>query len=434
MTDWVWRGSQVRISTCRGIRRRDFLRVIPAAGIAAGMLGWPDLMATQAQVLRRRGKACILLWMQGGPSQFETFAPCPSHAHGGETKAIATSVPGLQIAADLPQTAKVMEHVCLVRSMTSKEGSHPRATFLLHTGYLPNPSVRHPAFASNVIHQLANAAAELPAYVQIGRNRGGLAIGAGLLGVDYDPFVLSDPIRPPDNTQPQVPERRFRRRLGLLSQLDGQFRKADVSSEAQDHKKLYDRAARMMLSSHMSAFDLQREPERVRQAYGSSPFASGCLLARRLIAAGVTFVEVSLGNWDTHQDNFNQSRQLCGQLDQPYAQLIQDLKQRGMLDDTLVVWMGEFGRTPRINPRAGRDHFPRAFTVALAGGGVRGGQVVGATDAGGTTVTERPVTVPDLFRTFCSILRVDPDHENMSPIGRPIKVVDEGEVVREVVG
>ena len=430
MSDHLVRQTDVTLRARQGMRRRDFLRWIPAASVAAGTLRWTDLVAAEAPRLRKQGKACILLWMQGGPSQFETFAPCPDHANGGDTKAIETAVSGIRIAENLPETAKVMNDICVVRSMTSKEGSHPRASFLLRTSYLPNPSVRHPSFGSNVTQQLGDAATELPSYVRIGRSRFG--VGGGLLGVDYDPFVLGDPSRPPENTSLQTGERRFRRRLALLNELDEKFEQQGATLEAGNHQKLYRRASRMMLSSDMSAFDLEEEPQRGRDAYGTSDFAAGCLMARRLVEAGVTFVEVSLGNWDTHRDNANRSRELCIQMDQPYAQLLRDLRQRGLLDDTLVVWMGEFGRTPRINARGGRDHFPRAFSLALAGGGVRGGQIVGATDAGGTTVTDRPVTVPDLFQTLCHVLDVDPDHENMTALGRPIRIVEGGTVVREI--
>src|SRR5690606_22166127 len=184
----------------------------------------------------------------------------------------------------------------------------------------------------------------------------------------------------------------------------------------------------------MEAFDLDREPKNVREAYGEGQFAAGCLLARRLIEHGVTFVEVGSGGWDTHDDNFNRTKNLTGQIDQPMAQLVIDLKQRGLLDDVLVVWMGEFGRTPKINGRSGRDHYPRAFNVALAGCGVRGGQVIGTTDKSGSTVEERPVQVKDLFASIYTLLGIDPEHENMSHIGRPIKLVDEGAAVEELWG
>jgi uncharacterized protein (DUF1501 family) len=188
----------------------------------------------------------------------------------------------------------------------------------------------------------------------------------------------------------------------------------------------------MILSPEMKAFDLAKESDTMREAYGQHSFGAGCLLARRLVESGVTFVEVVSSGWDTHDDNFNRSKKLAEEVDKPFAMLISDLKQRGMLDKTLIIWMGEFGRTPVINARAGRDHYPRAFNVALAGGGIRGGRVIGETDESGTTITDRPVSVSDLFQTFCKSLHIDADKENMSPIGRPIKVVDGGEPVGEL--
>jgi hypothetical protein len=423
------RQTAVAIDRRGAVRRRDFLKTISAAGAAAGMLAWSDVMTLQADELRRRGKACILLWMQGGPSQFETFAPAPGHENGGETKAISTSVPGIQIAENLPNVAKAMEHLCLIRSMTGREGSHPRATYLMHTGYLPTASVKYPSFGANAAHQLGDPASELPGFVRIGPGRD--SGGGGLLGVNYDPFVIAQAGRAPNNSEVAVPERRFERRLQLLHSLEEGFAATAAPREVADHRSLYEQTARMVLSPRMETYDLSREPEKVRTAYGDSPFGRGCLLARRLIETGVTFVEVTDGNWDTHQDNFAGCRTRCQSIDQPFAALLNDLHNRGMLDDTLVIWMGEFGRTPRINPRAGRDHYPRAFSMALAGGGVKGGQVIGRTDAGGTTVEERPVAIPDLFRTFCRALAIDADRENMSSIGRPIKVVDGGEAVME---
>lgn len=417
----------------RGIlRRRDFLRGISLAGAAAGTLSWSDVLSLEAAELRQQGMSCILLWMAGGPSQFETFSPKPNHENGGEAKAIATSVPGIEIGENLPETAKVMEEICLIRSMNSREGSHPRATFLMHTGYLPTASVKYPSFGSTVAHQLADPQFDLPSFVRIGGGRG--SPGGGLLGVEFDPFVMASAERAPDNTALPTSETRYRRRLGLLDKLEQEYAQDGGEREVQNQRKLYDKASKMVLSPRMNAFDIQREPESVRAAYGDSPFAAGCLLARRLVETGVTFVEVQMNGWDTHQDNAAQTARLCGQIDQPYAQLLRDLRQRGLLDNTLVLWMGEFGRTPRINPRGGRDHYPRAFNVALAGGGVKGGQVIGATDAGGSMVEARPVGVSDLFRTLCHSLKINANHENMSSIGRPIKIVDGGEVVTEVFG
>ncbi|MEM1304790.1 MAG: DUF1501 domain-containing protein, partial [Planctomycetota bacterium] len=212
----------------------------------------------------------------------------------------------------------------------------------------------------------------------------------------------------------------------------GSFGAEQAPDVVADHRKLVEASSEMILSPKMDTFDIGREPQSVRDRYGAGKFADGCLLARRLIEAGVTFVEVALNGWDTHQDNFAKTKDLCGQLDQPMAALIRDLRSRGMLDDTLVIWMGEFGRTPRINARTGRDHYPKAFNVALAGGGIRGGQVIGATDPSGAKVTERPVTPKDLYQTIYTALGIDPEHENESLIGRPIKLVDEGSPVAEV--
>jgi hypothetical protein len=421
---------QTDIQIRRGnVRRRDFLKAIPLAAVAAGALSWRDGVVASAAELRKQGKACILLWMQGGPSQFETFSPLPGHANGGETKAIPTSVSGIEIAENLPKIAEQMEHLCVIRSLTSKEGSHPRANYLMHTGYLPTATVKYPTLGSIAARELGETASELPSFVRIGANP--FSGGAGLLGVDYDPFVVQAAGRPPENTTLPTSAERYQRRLSLLDRLERDYAAAGGKQAVPDHQKVYAQAARMITSPQMKAFDLAAEPEQAREAYGSGPFAQGCLLARRLIESGVTFVEVNLGNWDTHQDNFARTKTLCGQLDQPMAALVADLKQRGMLEDTLVVWTGEFGRTPRINPNTGRDHYPRAFNGVLAGGGIRGGQVIGRVDARGEGVEDRPVSVNDFLQTVCHSLGIDATKENMSSIGRPIKIVDGGEVVTE---
>ena len=415
--------------------RRDFLKTISlgalAGSVGGGLLNWTDLVTAQAAELRQRGMACILLWMQGGPSQFETFSPKPNHANGGETKAISTSVPGIQIAEHYPLLAKQMQDVAIIRSVTSREGAHPRAQILMHSGYLPMASVKYPTLGSIVSHELADAASQLPSFVRIGGVRNGG--GAGFLGVEYDPFDIFNPSAPPTNTSLPTDVTRYQNRLKLLDQLEANAT-GTTSPEAAEHQKLYQRATKMILSPDMKAFELTKESDKTRDAYGRTNFGSACLLARRLIESGVTFVEVGLDGWDTHQDNFDRTTKLAGTVDQPFAVLIADLKQRGMLDKTLVIWMGEFGRTPNINANAGRDHFPKAFNVALAGGGIRGGQVIGETDSGGADIKDRPVPVNDLFQTFCKSLGMKAAKENMSPIGRPIKIVDGGKPVNELFG
>lgn len=416
---------QLAVDRRQVVGRRDFLRVLSAASAAGGALGFTDLLSLKADDLRRQGTACILLWMQGGPSQFETFDPKPGHANGGETKAIATSVPGIQLSENLPKLATVADRLAIARSMTTREGEHQRATYLMHTAYLPMASVKYPAMGSVVAKEAPRADCELPSFVRIGQ--GLVTAGGGFLGTQYDPFVVGAAGRLPENTRPTTDGSRFDRRLNLLSRLQA----AQAGSSTGEHEKLYANASRMIKSAQMEAFDLDREPESVRSAYGSGPYSSACLLARRLVESGVTFVEAVLGNWDTHLDNFTRSRALCDQLDQPFAALVTDLAQRGMLDKTLVVWMGEFGRTPRINPRAGRDHYPRAFSAVLAGGGVRGGQIIGSTEDGGEAIKDRPVTEKDLFQTIYQVLGVNSRKEYMSPIGRPIKPVDGGQPVAE---
>jgi hypothetical protein len=414
------------------IERRNFLKTISLAGLGLGVASFTDALAASADELRQQGMACILLWMQGGPSQFETFDPKPSHANGGETKAISTNVPGIEISENLPEVAQVMDKLCVIRSLNSKEGSHPRATYLMHTGYLPTASIKYPTLGSLVAHEIGDQSLDLPSFVRIGNGR--LGDSAGFMGAKYDPFMMPAAGRLPENTTVVGGKDRYQRRLSLLSNLEADFADKGGKNVVEDHRSVYESAAKMVLSPRMDVFDLSKESPDARELYGNSPFGQGCLLARRLVESGITFVEVVAGNWDTHDNNFERSKELCGQIDRPFAALVKDLAQRGMLDRTLVVWMGEFGRTPRINGRSGRDHYPRAFCGALAGGGVKGGQVIGKTSPGGETVVDRPVSVSDMLRTVCHSLKIDADKENMSNIGRPIRVVDGGETVKEAFG
>jgi uncharacterized protein (DUF1501 family) len=430
-----WRHeSEVRFGR-RGLHRRDFLRAT-VGGAALASLGWTERVSLAAETLRRGGKRCVLLYMEGGPSQFETFDPKPGRSTGGEAATIGTSIPGVRFAENLPELAKQMGDIALVRSMTSREGSHPRAQYLMHHGYLPMGATQFPTLGANVTERLgaagvADAGLELPGFVRIG-GRGSSSGGGGLLGVEYDPLVVDDPSQPPRNSRPTTADARFRRRIDLLQRLESDFGAIEGADLVDQHRKLVDAASDMILSPQMKAFDVAAEPAAVRAAYGTGKFADGCLLARRLLESGVSFVEVNLGGWDTHLDNHSRVTGLCEQMDRPAAQLLRDLKDRGMLDSTLVIWMGEFGRTPKINARGGRDHYPKAFSAWLAGCGVRGGQVIGATDDDGREVIERPVTPKDLHQTIYAALGIDSSYENQSAGGRPLKLVDEGAVVEGV--
>lgn len=412
------------------VGRRSFLRHV-AVGAAA--LSWQDRLAIEASELRKRGMACILLYMRGAPSQFETFDPKPGVETGGPTQAIETAVSGIRIAEGWEKVAAQMKDIALVRSLTNgKEGNHDRAVYQLHTGYLQSGTVRHPSLGAIAAAELGSADFDLPHFVNIGHRSG--VIGSGYLGMSFSPFGLVDPTKPPNNIElpTGIDADRFSRRHDLLQGLEADFAEAGGGAPVRDHQALYSKARRLVLSPRLKAFDLTQENDAVRDRYGRTEFGQGCLLARRLIEQGVTFVEVESPGWDTHDDNFNRVKTNAGSVDPAFAALVSDLKDRGLLARTLVIWMGEFGRTPRINAKAGRDHHPLSFNVALAGGGIRGGQVVGATNSDGTLVDRRPVTVPDLFCTFCQSLGINPRKEHISSLGRPLKIVEGGAPVTEL--
>lgn len=415
------------------ISRRSFIRNLSLGTAGVGLLGWKDAVSLHADELRKKGMSCILLFMRGGPSQFETFDPKPGHANGGPTKAIDTAAPGVQIAENWTNLAKVMKDVAVIRSMTNKEGEHVRATYQMHTGYAPTGSVKFPSMGSVVASEIGPKDFELPHFVNIGNRVS--TIGSGFLGMSVAPFVVGNPSQMPGNLElpPGINTSRYNRRLGLLGDLEEDFAQTG-GGRVEDHKSLYGNAARMVLSPRLKAFDITQEKDAVRDRYGRSPFGQGCLLARRLVETGVTFVEVESNGWDTHEDNFDRVKSLAGTVDPGMAALIGDLKERGLLEKTLIVWMGEFGRTPKINNRAkpGRDHYPRAFNVALAGGGIKGGQAIGSTSDDGASVANRAVSVNDLFCSIYKALGINARKENMSTLGRPIKLVDGGQPIKEL--
>ncbi|HEX4148615.1 MAG TPA: DUF1501 domain-containing protein [Pirellulales bacterium] len=424
--------------------RRSFLRdVAVGAGGLAG-LSWLDAARLRADDMRKRGLACILLFHNGGPSQYETFDPKPGTAAGGPTKVIDTSVPGVMFGEDWPRTARQLNDIAIIRSMTAKEGNHVRAQYLMHTGFAPSAVVKYPNFGSTIAQALAKPEFDLPHFVNIGGAGPGSAggpFGAGYLPVGYSPFVVDDPSRLPKNTElpAGIDEPRYQRRLGLMEKLEQDFVDRGAGALVDENRGLIASAARLVTSPRRAVFDVSQESDQLRDRYGRTPFGQGCLLARRLVEAGVTFVEISnspvgaetrLG-WDTHTNNFEEHQRLAAITDPAYATLIADLKDRGMLEKTLVIWMGEFGRTPSVNSRGGRDHYPKAFSVALAGAGIKGGLILGSTDKEGHEVAERPVRVADLFSTFYHALGIDPHRENM--VGtRPVKIIEGGEPVLEL--
>lgn len=407
--------------------RRSFLHLGLAA--LASAIAHPGARAAEPTPRRGgRAKACILLFMHGGPSQLDTFDPKPGRATGGTVRAIPTALPGVAVSEHLPGIARRLDRVALVRSLTAREGNHDRARYLMHTGQPPQGGAHHPALGAWVAE--AHASGPLPGYVAIG----GPGHGPGLLGAARAPFVVGDATKPVRNLEPPASITAARRegREALWRSLQGGFERTHASSQATAHRTVVEQALAMRSSASIAAFDLEREPAALRERYGASAFGQGCLMARRLVQAGVPFVEVGLPGWDTHEDNEDRVKRLCGPLDAGLCALLDDLQASGLLDETLVVWLGDFGRTPRINARGGRDHFPDASSVLLAGGGIGGGQVVGATDVDGREIVERPVTVPDLVRTMATALDLDPEETRQSPSGRPISMVDGGSVIDEL--
>jgi uncharacterized protein (DUF1501 family) len=359
-------------------------------------------------------------------------------------------VPGIRISEHFARIARYMDHMAVVRSLTSKEGDHGRATYLLRTGYLPQGPIQYPSIGALVSKELGDDGAELPNFVSVApfgiANQS--AFGPGFLGPRYAPLVVGetavaagpqgqgnpDRALQVENLAPPaaVGEAHTAARLDLLKQVQTDFLAGHPDLPAQSHRHAYERAVRLMRSAAANAFDLGQEKAAVRDAYGRNLFGQGCLLARRLVERQVPFVEVTLAGWDTHGQNAETVRRLSQTVDVAWSALLGDLRDRGLLDTTLMVWMGEFGRTPKFPRPDGRDHWPNSFSAVLAGGGIKGGQVIGDTGPDGMAIKERPVTVPQLLATVCQALGIDPLKQNLSNVGRPIRLVAPGtEAVRE---
>jgi hypothetical protein len=417
------------------LSRRELLQLSAAGALGLPASGWFDQLAAHAAATGAKPKSCILLFMFGGPSHIDTFDPKPENPTS-EINPIATSVPGIQISEFLPKIAGRMKDLAILRGMSTSEGSHGRARYTMHTGYREGVGgVVHPSLGAITSRCLGRPEDELPNYFALGgRDFGGGAFGAGYAGPMHAPVEITDPTRGVENLKPAdgaLPA--FDKRAALLDELERGFIDRVQSPMAAAHRATYQRAARLMHSSKAKAFDISLEPESVRDAYGRTPFGDGCLTARRLVEHGVSFVEVILGNWDTHRENTAGVRNLSNTLDPAMAALLDDLRDRGMLDSTLVIWMGEFGRTPHVGKQGGRDHYPQAWSTVLAGGGIKAGQVIGRTDSKGGAVEEGRVGAVDFMATVCQVMGIDYREELVTPTGRPIRIVDKNEkIVKEL--
>ncbi|MFN0020555.1 MAG: DUF1501 domain-containing protein [Pirellulaceae bacterium] len=439
--------------------RRQLLQAASLGLLGVSASGWFPAFAEEVESKSKKRRHCVLLWMTGGPTQTDTFDMKPGHANGGEFKEKETKVAGLRFSEHLPKLAAMSDQLAVIRSLSTKEGDHGRGTYLMRTGHQPQGPVQYPSIASSLSKALGDENDAVPQNVSISPYRAfnQSAFGPGFLGPKYGPLTVgaTDSFQPnqpgaatagyaelkvDDLTPPAgVAKEQFEGRLELWRAMQSRFLASHRTASPIAQDTVYQRAVRLMHSGASKAFDLSEEPDKVREAYGKGRFGQGCLMARRLIEQGVSFVEVTLGSatggsfgWDTHQQNFTAVKALSAELDTGWGTLMQELADRGLLESTTFLWMGEFGRTPMINPQGGRDHFPAAWSCVLGGGGIKGGQAYGKTNDAGTEVTEGKVDVGDVLATLSTALGVAPDSENVSEVGRPIKIA-EGRVIKELV-
>jgi Protein of unknown function (DUF1501) len=451
-----------------GMNRRHFLNHVAAASaLALPGMEFVRTIQANAQQLRRNNKSVVILWMGGGPATIDIWDLKPGRPTGGEFTEIQTAAQGVRISQHMPKVAEQMRNLAIIRSLSTSEGDHNRGTQLMHTSYTPNPAIAFPTLGSIMAKVATNRdqfpnyqPVSLPAYITIGG--GGMGNGGGFLGMNYAPFSVQNPGSPPENIRapqslgaqgsPEL-EDRIQRRRRLFSEIEDQFmfgrvphlsagmaytsqserdaklaERAKFADASKAHRDVYYKAFSLVASKEGQVFDLKNEKPKVMEDYGAAGmgannFGRSAVLARRLLESGVTAVELSLGGWDTHGANFNalSTRQLPP-LDKAMGSLVRDLVDRRMWENTVLVWMGEFGRTPRINANNGRDHWSRCWSVVVGGGAIRGGQVYGATDQDGLDVARDRASIGDVFATIYRGLGIDPDNQVRDPIGRPFRI------------
>ncbi len=433
----------MRGMTNAGMDRRHFLKHVAGASalVLPGVQFLQTLRAAEP-ILKKENKSLIILWMGGGPTQMETWDPKPGTKTGGEFKEIATAVSGIKISEVLPDVAKQMKHLAVIRSLVTNEGSHDRGTRLMNTGRPPSPIVPYPAMGAVVSSLTGKKDLALPGFIGVGGTAS--SVGPGFLGMSYAPFTVQDPGRPPANISPppqlgkdeeMIDRERRRQRLFYTIEEDFAHRiyphlakKADreaIGSAPDAHETVYKKGYDLTISKLREVFEVMKEPPKVLEQYGGrqNRFGMGCLLARRLIEKGVSCVEVDLGGWDMHQNIFTNMRTNGGRLDQGMSGLVKDLVDRGHWQNTVVVWMGDFGRTPRINQNTGRDHWPK-MSVVVGGGAIKGGQIYGSTTADGMDVKDDKCGVGDLYATIYKALGLDPATPVRDNLGRPLTIAE----------
>lgn len=431
----------MKYRTPSDMSRRHFMQHMATAAATIPAMNFLSHVQANAAQVRKNQKSCILMWMGGGPPTIDIWDLKPDSKNGGEFKPIDTAAKGVQISEHMPMTAKVMDNLSIIRSMSTREADHGRGRYYMHTGYVPNPTVVHPTFGSVVSHSLTpkRKALEIPSFISVGGGGG----DAGFLGMTHAPFVVDSngQIR---NAPSEASKKRLPNRLAMLEAIENGFIESNRGELPKDHKDVYVNAKNLMTSTQMAAFDVDKaapglglgpENQETKDAYGTNGFGQGLLMARRLAQVGVPFIEVNMGGWDLHNDVFNTLKdQRLPQLDRGIAALTSDLKQRGMLDDTVIVWMGEFGRTPRINQNVGRDHWAASWSTVVGGGGLNNGQAIGATDKDGLGIVGKSYLPGDVWATVAHALGIPLSTVHTSKRGRPMKIANGGTPIAELIG
>ncbi len=431
----------------QGMSRRHFMQHLATAAATVPAMEFISHLQANAAEVKKKQKACILMWAGGGPPTIDIWDLKPGSKNGGEFKPIDTAAPGVQITEHMPKTAKVFDSLSVVRSMSTREADHGRGRYYMHTGYVPNPTVTHPTFGSVVSHQLGTARKELeiPAFVTIGGGSG----SPGFLGMRNAPFSVGSNGQIRNADMGGTSEGRLKQRLSMLSVIEDRFIATKRGDSPQSHKDIYQNAINLMTSEQMKAFKVDEEKPEVLEKYigtgsqtgmmnrNGGSFGRGLLMARRLVETGVPFIEVnvSVGGWDLHNGVFNAlANTNLPPMDAAISALVSDLTERGMIDDVVLVWMGEFGRTPRINQNVGRDHWAASWSNMIGGGGLKNGQAIGKTDADGVGIVGKSYLPGDIWATVSHALGIPLDTVFTSKRGRPMKIANGGTPIKELIG
>ncbi|MEQ9407710.1 MAG: DUF1501 domain-containing protein [Fuerstiella sp.] len=423
------------------LSRRQFVESIARSAFGVSILPVADALfgaAARAGAVNaapaRKAEHIIYLYMNGAMSHIDTFDPKPGTEEGGETKSIDTSVPGVRIGEHLPGLAQKMDQLAVVRSMTTETGAHQQGQYLMRTSYKMIGSIRHPFMGAWLTHFEDKLNKDLPGSVVVGG--GNRHPGQGYLSAELAPAPVGNPATGLQNTKPPkyLDEGNFEKRRRLIGQFESGFRRKYDTAEVKAYADYYAEAVRLLKSPDLEAFDISKEDDSVKESYGANRIGQGCLLARRLVEKGVRCVEVEHGGWDNHNNIYDSFSNRAGQLDTAIVALLEDLQTRGLLSKTLIVLGTEFGRTPKINANAGRDHHPGCFSALLAGAGIRGGQVYGSTDRIGKSVEDGHCYPQDFNATIAYACGLPLDKEVFSPSGRPFKVANSGSPLKSLFG